>query len=125
MATDPKARKPRDTLKDLLAIAQDLMRNRVKLRDSRGEKNVFNCRKLQQEAATLHRRLDGCLGELGVSLEAFDSWQWQLRQARDRAYTRGLMLGLGFGVTGGWALLALLIVFWMLPDWLSAGLAGW
>ena len=93
MATDPKARKPRDTVKDLLEISQELLINQVKLRDSRGERKV----KLQQEAAALHPRLDGCLRELGVSLQPFDSWQWQLRQARDGAHIRGLMLGFGLG----------------------------
>ena len=97
MPTNPQPRKPRDTLKDLLEIGQELMINQVKLRDSRGEAQV----KLQQEAAALHRRLDGCLRKLGVSLEASASWQRRLKQTRDGAHTRGLMLGLVLGVTGG------------------------
>ena len=107
MATDPKARKPRDTLKDLLDIGQELLINQVTRRDSRGERKV----KLQQEAADLHCRLDGCLKELGVSLEASDSWQRQLKQARDGAYTRGLMLGLGLGAAG---VSGLGIAWWLL-----------
>ena len=107
MATDPKARKPRDTLKDLLEIGQELMINQVRLKDSRGEQKA----KLQQEAATLHRRLDGCLRELGVSLQPSDSWQRQLRQARDGAHTRGLMLGFGLGAA---AASGLGIAWWLL-----------
>ena len=107
MATDPKARKPRDTLKDLLEIGQELLINQVRLRDSRGERKV----KLQQEAAALHPRLDGCLRELGVSLQPSDSWQRQLRQARDGAHTRGLMLGFGLGAA---AASGLGIAWWLL-----------
>ena len=93
MATKPKATKPRDVLKELLDIGQELLINQVRLRDSRGEAQV----KLTQEAADLHCRLDACLKELGVSLEGSDNWQRQLKQTHDNAHTRGLMLGLVLG----------------------------
>ena len=117
MGTNLNARKPRDTLKDLLEIGQELMLNQVKLRDSRGEGQV----KLQKEAAALHRRLDGCLRELGVSLEASESWQRQLKQTRDGAHTRGLMLGLALGAAAG---AGLGIAWWWLFVSLQAGVAG-
>lgn len=97
LKTDGRARKPRDTLKNLLEIGQELMINQVRLKDSRGEQKA----KLQQEAATLHRQLDACLGEIGVSWEASAAWQRQLKQSRDRAHTRGLMLGLVLGMAAG------------------------
>ncbi|MCY3759016.1 MAG: hypothetical protein OXG96_14950 [Acidobacteria bacterium] len=97
MEATAKARKPRDTLKDLLEIGQELMINQVRLKDSRGEQKV----KLQQEAATLHRRLDGCLREIGVSLDASSAWQHQLKRTRDDARTKGLMLGLVLGGAAG------------------------
>ena len=108
MATDPKARKPHDTVKDLVEIGLELIINQVKLRDSRGERKV----KLQlEQAALLYCRLDGCLRELGVSLQPSDSWQRQLRQARDGAHTRGLMLGFGLGAA---AASGLGIAWWLL-----------
>ena len=97
MAMDGRARKPRDILKDLLDIGQELLINQVRLKDSRGELKA----KLHQEADTLHRRLDICLREIGVSLEASGAWQHQLKQARDDAHTRGLMLGLVLGAATG------------------------
>lgn len=97
MGTDGRARKPHDTLKDLLEIGQELMINQVRLKDSRGQQKA----KLQQEAATLHRRLDGCLREIGVSMEASEAWQQQLKQTRDGAYSRGLMSGFALGVPVG------------------------
>ena len=97
METASKGRKPGETLKNLLEIGQELMINQVRHKDSRGEQKV----KLQREAATLRRRLDGCLREIGVSLEASDARQHQLKQTRDDAHTRGLMLGLVLGAALG------------------------
>lgn len=94
---DSKASKPRDTLKNLLEIGQELMINQVRFKDSRGEQKV----KLQREADILRRRLDGCLREIGVSLEASDAWQHQLKQAREDARAKGLMFGLVLGAATG------------------------
>ena len=88
-----KGRKPRDTLKDLLEIGQELMINQVRLKSSRGEQKA----RLQQEAVILHRRLDSCLREIGVTWEASAAWRQRLKQTRDDAHTRGLMLGLALG----------------------------
>ena len=117
MEPNLKARKPRDTLKDLLEIGQELMINQVRLKSSRGEQKA----KLQQEAATLHRRLDGCLREIGVPLESSDAWQRQLKQTRDAAHTRGLMLGLVLGAAAG---VVLGIVWYLLFVSLQAGAVG-
>ena len=97
MEAASRGRNARDTLKDLLEIGQELMINQVRLKDSRGEQKT----KLEQEADTLHRRLDGCLGKIGVSLEASGTWQHQLKQVRDDARSRGLMLGLVLGAAAG------------------------
>lgn len=117
MEPNLKARKPRDTLKDLLEIGQELMINQVRLKSSRGEQKV----KLQQEAVILHRRLDGCLREIGVSMEASDAWQHQLKQTRDDAHTRGLMLGLVLGAAAG---VVLGIAWYLLFVSLQAGAVG-
>ena len=97
MAATSKARKPRDTLKDLLEIGQELMINQVRFKDSRGQQKA----KLQEEADTLYRRLDGCLREIGVSMEGSAAWQHQLKQTREDAHAKGLMLGLVLGAAAG------------------------
>ena len=112
-----KARKPRDALKDLLEIGQELMINQVRLKDSRGEQKTT----LEQEAATLHRRLDGCLREIGVSMETSEAWQQQLKQTRDDARTRGLMLGFVLGAGAG---AGLGIAWYLLFVSLQVGAAG-